>query len=86
MTGRTAGGSQGQNHQIGKKVVSEDSAVSQLKKALQAMHMNQRVSSVVIKFIDRKDEPTISIDGILYEERGRGQIESISVSRVIKYQ
>ena len=91
LTGRNAGVSQGSNHQIGKKVVSEDSAVSQLKKALQSMHMNQRVQSIKIDFRDRNvmkngGGPTVSIDGIEYNKPELGPIETIQVSRVLKYQ
>ena len=84
MTGRNAGASQGSSHHIGKKVVSEDSVVSQLKKALQSMHMNQRVQDIKIKFKRHGNKPVVSIDGI--ECDNPESIETIQVSRVLKYQ
>ena len=39
-----------QNQQLTKRIESDDSAVSQLRKVIQSMHMNQRVVSAKISF------------------------------------
>ena len=63
----------GQNQQIGRRINSEDSAVSQLRKALQSLHMNQRVVSATITFDDNAQTPTVSIDGVPYSKEAGHQ-------------
>ena len=53
---------------INKSILADDSPVAQLRKAIEAMHMNQRVVSAKISFTEldpnkQRYEPTISIDG-----------------------
>ena len=53
--------------------------------------MNQRVVAAKITFTEfdarqQRYDPTISIDSFPYENEKAGPIESITVSRVIKYQ
>ena len=58
--------------------------MSQLKKALQQLHVNQRILYADIKILD--GQPEVSIDGVTYENASLGPIESISISRAMQYQ
>ena len=60
------------NQYIAKKIVADDSAVSQLRKALQSLHINQRVVSATITFKEldaarQRFEPAVSIDSVPYK-------------------
>ena len=53
--------------QSAKKILIDDSSVSQLRKVLQEVHVNQRVESATIKFNkDEEASPDIRIDGSMY--------------------
>ena len=72
----------------GSKSENDDTPLVQLKKVIQALHMNQRVvHSKIILNDDRWGEqrPHISIDGVEYNTEEDTLIESITVSRVFKY-
>jgi len=79
---------------MAKKIVADNSAVDQLRNALQSLHLNQRIvsSKIIFKELDptrQRFEPAVSIDSVPYkmaDDPAYGPIESISISRVIKYQ
>ena len=84
IQGSSTGKKVGRSKLIGRKVQEDNSAVSQLRKALQSIHINQRVVSAKIVLAKSRFEPLVSIDG--YPLPDLGTVESIQVSRVIKYQ
>jgi len=68
---------------------TDDSAISQVRKVLEALHINQRVVATTVEFPPNQGQPPISIDGIDYlKEIGtdmQGEVEQIKVSRVFNH-
>jgi len=64
IQGSTTGKKTGRCKLIGRKVQADNSAVSQLRKALQSIHINQRVVSTKIVLAKSRIEPIVSIDGV----------------------
>ena len=75
-----------------RKVDPNDTPVAQLRKALQSLHVNQRVMSAKVVFtcLDfnrQRFEPTVSFDGVTYNYADElGPMEYITVSKAYKYQ
>ena len=75
---------------MNRKINHPNSAINQLRKVLQAVHMNQRVVSTTIEFdlptARIPNLPTVSVDGIELPQDFENPIQKIEVSRVFKYQ
>ena len=52
MDEENIGSAKAVQQQFAKKILADDSSVNQLKKVLKEVHINQRVESATIKFVD----------------------------------
>ena len=82
-------GSAPEGKDLNARVNHSNSAVNQLKKVLQAVHMSQRVVSCTINIQNLPamlaDQIQVQIDGVKINHDTQNMIKSIEISRVFKY-
>lgn len=79
----------GPNSSLGSRIYQPNSAINQLKKVLQSVHLNQRVVSTTILLNpsnSARNLTPVTIDGIEVDQDFNAPICKIEVSRVFKYQ
>ena len=73
---------------LNRRINQPSSAINQLRKVLQSVHLNQRVVSVTVEIESKnamKHVP-VSIDGVKLHQSLNQKINKIEISRVFKYQ
>ena len=75
---------------LNRRINQPNSAINQLRKVLQSVHLNQRVVSTTITFNTGtgtvRHLTPVTIDGVTFEQDFSNPIQKIEVSRVFKYQ
>lgn len=75
---------------LNRRINQPNSAINQLRKVLQSVHLNQRVVSTTITFNTGtgtvRHLTPVTIDGVTFEQDFSTPIQKIEVSRVFKYQ